>query len=332
MTAGALITKGLGAAGRVNSIVHRGLASAAGLPEPPPAGFQYATSTTTTIPPGGLSLQQNAVPAIVVGDVSIVSLQSDPGGYDIDVNGDGTLVIHSNGDRSRQHARYQYFRPLTGAIDDPLTDIWIDEFDPIWSAAISLRVQVGVPITPFDCNTLCTSPAGDTLTFALASGALPPGNFNLSAAGILTGAATVAGVYPFTVNATDSTGTAVASPASTITATGTGPTTVPVPNVVGDTSAAATTAITGASLLVGAITQASSDTVAVGVVLSQVPAAGAVVNTGSIVSYVLSSGPAVPNPPSVLVPQVVGLTQDKAQATLAGVGLTLGTAKADYDN
>jgi hypothetical protein len=65
-----------------------------------------------------------------------------------------------------------------------------------------------------------------------------------------------------------------------------------VPNVVGDTQAAATTAITGAGLVVGTVTSASSSTVPSGDVISQSPAAGTSVNVGSAVDLVISSGPA----------------------------------------
>jgi hypothetical protein len=75
---------------------------------------------------------------------------------------------------------------------------------------------------------------------------------------------------------------------------------VPVPNVVGDTQAAASTAITGAGLVVGSVTTASSSTVASGDVISESPAAGTSVVTGSAVNLVVSVGP----------PTVVSLSPD----------------------
>ena len=53
-----------------------------------------------------------------------------------------------------------------------------------------------------------------------------------------------------------------------------GPQMVTVPNVEALTQAAATTAITGAKLMVGTVTQQSSNTVATGKVISQDPASG----------------------------------------------------------
>jgi uncharacterized repeat protein (TIGR03803 family) len=71
-----------------------------------------------------------------------------------------------------------------------------------------------------------------------------------------------------------------------------GPPPVAVPNVVGMTQAAATTAITAAGLTVGTVTMQSSSTVASGDVISESPVAGASVANGSAVNLVISSGPA----------------------------------------
>jgi hypothetical protein len=61
----------------------------------------------------------------------------------------------------------------------------------------------------------------------------------------------------------------------------TGPAQVQVPNVVGQTQAAATTAITGAGLVPGTVTTASSSTAPSGSVISENPAAATQVNIGS---------------------------------------------------
>ena len=95
---------------------------------------------------------------------------------------------------------------------------------------------------------------------------------------------------------------------------------VAVPNVVGETQAQATTDITGAGLVVGNVTTASSSTVASGNVISSNPSAGTQVNPGSSVDLVISSGPAL-----VAVPNVVGETQAQATTDITGAGLTIGT-------
>ena len=71
-----------------------------------------------------------------------------------------------------------------------------------------------------------------------------------------------------------------------------GPISVTVPDVVDLTEAAATTAITSVGLTVGTITQASSNTVPAGNVISQNPAAGTQVASGAAVALTVSTGPA----------------------------------------
>ena len=100
----------------------------------------------------------------------------------------------------------------------------------------------------------------------------------------------------------------------------TGPTQVAVPNVVGQPQAPATTAITGAGLVVGTVTTASSSTVTAGSVISTNPVAATQVNLGAAVSLVISTGPA-----QVAVPNVVGQTQAGATTAITGAGLVVGT-------
>ena len=94
-----------------------------------------------------------------------------------------------------------------------------------------------------------------------------------------------------------------------------------VPNVVGQTQAAAATSITGAGLNVGTVTMATSSSVAAGNVISQNPAAGALVAPASTVDIVVSSGVG----PTVAVPNVVGQTQAAASTTITNAGLRVGT-------
>jgi hypothetical protein len=94
---------------------------------------------------------------------------------------------------------------------------------------------------------------------------------------------------------------------------------VTVPNVVGDSQAAATAAITGAALTLGGVTMQSSSTAASGNVISESPSAGASVASGSAVALVVSSGPAM-----VAVPNVVGDTKTAATSAITGAGLTVG--------
>jgi uncharacterized repeat protein (TIGR03803 family) len=115
-------------------------------------------------------------------------------------------------------------------------------------------------------------------------------------------------------------GTAVASGSAVNLIVSSGPAGATVPNVVGKTQAAATTAITGADLVVGTVTTESSNTVPSGTVISQSPAGGTAVASGSAVNLIVSSGPA-----GVTVPNVVGKTQAAATTAITGAGLVVGT-------
>ena len=88
-----------------------------------------------------------------------------------------------------------------------------------------------------------------------------------------------------------------------------------VPNVVGLTQAAATTALTNADFVTVAAS-ANSPTVAIGSVMSQTPAAGTTQPFGTTVNIVVSLG--------ALVPNVVGGTQAAAGTALTAAGLTVG--------
>jgi beta-lactam-binding protein with PASTA domain len=94
---------------------------------------------------------------------------------------------------------------------------------------------------------------------------------------------------------------------------------VAVPDVVGQTEADATVAITAAGLVAGA-SQAPDDTVPAGSVISQDPPGGAMAPTGSTVNIVVSTGP---DTSTVPVPDVTGQPEGDAQATLEGEGFVV---------
>jgi beta-lactam-binding protein with PASTA domain len=115
-------------------------------------------------------------------------------------------------------------------------------------------------------------------------------------------------------------GTSVSTGSAVNIVVSTGPAPVVVPNVVGDTQAAATTAITGAGLVLGTVTTQNSSTVASGDVISESPVAGTSVSTGAAVNLVVSTGAA-----QVAVPNVVGDTQAAATSAIIAAGLAVGT-------
>lgn len=100
------------------------------------------------------------------------------------------------------------------------------------------------------------------------------------------------------------------------------PAVVLVPNVVGQTQSTAQSMITSALLVVGTISQAYSDTVPAGRVISQNPAGGTTATVGSAVKLTISQGPApgvpwslqmtsdfliaIPNPPPGYLVTVYG--------------------------
>lgn len=92
---------------------------------------------------------------------------------------------------------------------------------------------------------------------------------------------------------------------------------VPVPEVVGLEQAGAERAIEAVGLRVR-ITEAQSEAIDPGEVISQAPSAGEMVPPGTTVGIVVSQGPQVRN---VTIPSVVGLTRQDAVSTLEDAGL-----------
>lgn len=96
------------------------------------------------------------------------------------------------------------------------------------------------------------------------------------------------------------------------------PKTVDVPDVAGLALADAETAIADAGLTAGAVITTASDTVPVGHVISQDPAAGTSVAQGSSVDLVVSTGPARADPQVTITSAPPGITNDST-ATFAFV-------------
>jgi len=102
---------------------------------------------------------------------------------------------------------------------------------------------------------------------------------------------------------------------------------VAVPSLAGTSLSQARSAITGAKLAVGKVTEQPSDTVAKGVVISSSPAAGAKVESGASVGLVVSSGKAPEVQPvakPVVVPGVAGSSVAAARAKITDAGLVVG--------
>ena len=109
---------------------------------------------------------------------------------------------------------------------------------------------------------------------------------------------------------TNSTGSTTSSTTTTTTNSK-----VKVPSVVGKDENAAKSAITAAGLTVGTVSEAYSDTVESGLVISQSPSANSETESNGKVNIVLSSGPNKKK-----VTDVIGHESSRAQSELAGDG------------
>jgi beta-lactam-binding protein with PASTA domain len=98
-----------------------------------------------------------------------------------------------------------------------------------------------------------------------------------------------------------------------------------VPDVLGLSLADANAAIIGAGLTVGTISYASDCSVPAGHIISQNPVGGSTAVCGSAVDLVVSTG-------QTQVPDVVGMIQADANATIIGAGLTVGTITYEYSD
>ncbi|EXI66571.1 MAG: Cell wall-associated polypeptide CWBP200 [Candidatus Accumulibacter adjunctus] len=158
--------------------------------------------------------------------------------------------------------------------------------------------------------------AGDTLGFSLTT--FPAGMSINAASGLIqwSPSAGQIGSHNVSVRVQDSGG--LFDLQSFLVVVVAAPVPISVPNVVGQEQAAAQAAITAASLTVGTIGAATSDSVPAGRVISQSPAAGTVVNSGSAVNLVISSGPPGPSVSSIrLTPHNPLLLTGQTQAFLA---------------
>ena len=102
-------------------------------------------------------------------------------------------------------------------------------------------------------------------------------------------------------------------------------TSVPVPNLSGQTQSAAVSAITAAGLAVGQITPQSSASVPSGTVIGQNPAANSSVPSGSLISLIVSTGPA-PVSGNIVYPVLTPLPA--SETTPPGGGVTTTATKS----
>ena len=185
-----------------------------------------------------------------------------------------------NFSQNQQNAQYtiSVSNTGTGPTVDPVT---LTETVPAGETLVSMSGS------GWNCSVSPTCTRTDALGAGLSYGAITVTvNVAANASSPQVNTAMVSGGGAASATATDS--TTIVSP-------------VAVPNVVGDMQAAATTAITGAGLVVGTVTMASSGTVPAGDVISESPVAGTLVASGSAVNLVVSSGAGAGTPSVVSV-------------------------------
>ena len=102
------------------------------------------------------------------------------------------------------------------------------------------------------------------------------------------------------------------------------PTKVTVPDTVGMSEDAARLAIVNSNLLVGLTRFENNSSMPAGNVIEQDPAGGTEVDEGSAVDLIISSGPVI------TVPNIVGLSQVDAEATIAAAFLIVGNITVEH--
>ncbi len=107
---------------------------------------------------------------------------------------------------------------------------------------------------------------------------------------------------------------------------GTGPSSVPVPRLYGDTPAQAESVLQGAGLRLGTQTRDYNTDVAEGSIFFQNPSGGENVEPGSAVDVIVSLGPE-----QVEVPEVYGLSVAAAQTALSNAGLNSTAIEVEGD-
>lgn len=172
------------------------------------------------------------------------------------------------------------------------------EFGQIYPGIQSELERPPLPTVSISANpTTITAGGSSTLTWSSANATSCAASGDWSGVRATSGSETTGPLSTtkvFTLTCTGSGGEASGTVIVSVTAPP-----VTVPNVLNQTQAAATTAINGAGLVVGAISQQTSATVPAGSVISQSPVPGTSVAAGSAVNLVVSTGPAPIPPPTV---------------------------------
>lgn len=182
---------------------------------------------------------------------------------------------------------------------------------------------------------------GDTVTLTVAKKTAPPvaqvtvppvtNTTETNAEGLLKSSGLKYTVKTVTNNATAGTvidatpqpGTSVDSGSTVTLVVSSGPGSVGVPNVTGETPTQAVADITNAGLAYGGTTNQASSSIGKGLVIGTTPAVGTSVALNTQVTVIVSTGPS-----TVVVQNVVGLSASAATSTLQNQGLQVSQATA----
>ena len=244
-----------------------------------------STSNSNTIPPGSV-ISQNAPANTVVTatDTNAISLVVSQGPVMTPVP--GVVSLTQAAAESAITSASLTVGTVSTAYDATVTAGSVISQTPAAGASVPLGSAVNLVVS-LGPVTMVTVPnvIGSTQTAALNT--LTSAGLN----GTVTYANSVTVPSGTVISQTPLAGTSVATGSAVALVVSSGPA---VPNVVSLSQVAAGAAIAGATLTVGTIDLANSDTVPAGSVISQNPTSGTTVLPGSAVNLVVSLGPPVP--------------------------------------
>lgn len=283
--------RGFGPGSSVSGILLRGF-----LPVPDvPATQQQAVCTSTSWT--GDSLQEDCSPAVAVGDIFYTDFVTTPGGYPIQINGNGTVEIDARGDQTRQSFMANIYDTSLTAFYGAFR-VYINNAIPqLLRQPDSIRVLINSPIpvidfipTDLSVDRYIVDANDDVVTSSVVDGSLQTGITLTN--NKLSGTPTVASdnivVLRFIDPATDF----VDVPLDILVDAG-----ATVPDVLGDTLASATNTIESASLTVFSQINYVDSVETPGTVIMQSLDPGIVTFTDTPIALTIAQAPIVEPPP-----------------------------------
>lgn len=255
----------------------------------PATGWAFSIADGTV---GTHSIYEGASPAIDAGVYNEYKATTEEAAYPVTIEPDGDIIYEAGGDASRQSGLFQLYYPATDTFEDHFTNLedrwWRNNDDPaidpeLGSEEFDIYAEKDVAITALELQFYIVDDDDATHTW---SEITKPTGISTDSAGQLTGTPTVFG-WPSanTDRAADVTGASIDLTLNIYVGTR-------IADVADDDAATATSTIEGQGLTVTESTESSS-TVPEGDVIRTVPPADTIVEDGSEVTLIVSSGPAV---------------------------------------